>query len=47
MTTSFQWTDGNDEAFHRFYLKTEAYYNRLVGGIDNRQDYVPHGYRLI
>lgn len=42
MTTSFRWTDGNDEAFHRFYLKTEAYYNILVGGIGNRQDYVPH-----
>ncbi|MBR0173286.1 MAG: GNAT family N-acetyltransferase [Lachnospiraceae bacterium] len=42
MTISFRWRNGNDVVFHRLYLQTEAYYNSLVGGICNRQDYVPH-----
>ena len=28
----FKWTDGNDEAFHQFYIETEKYYSQIVGG---------------
>ena len=28
-----KWTDGNDEDFQRFYLKTEEYYSSIVGAI--------------
>ena len=27
----YKWTDGNDEDFQRFYLKTEEYYSSIVG----------------
>lgn len=33
----YKWTDGNDEDFQRFYLKTEEYYSSIVGGIENRK----------
>ena len=29
----YKWTDGNDEDFQRFYLKTEEYYSSIVGAI--------------
>lgn len=32
----FKWTDGTDEIFHRFYLITEDYYSKIVGGVENR-----------
>lgn len=37
----FIWTDGRDEAFRKFYIKTEEYYSEIVGGIDNRRGFVP------
>lgn len=40
--TEYRWTDGNDGDFHRFYLETEAYYSRIVGGLQNRQAFVPY-----
>ncbi len=39
---SFKWTNGYDEAFKDFYLKTEEYYSSLVGGIDNRRSFVKY-----
>ena len=38
----FKWTDGTNEVFRRFYIKTEDYYSEMVGGIDNRRGYVPY-----
>ncbi|HOC32648.1 MAG TPA: GNAT family N-acetyltransferase [Ruminococcus flavefaciens] len=38
----YKWTDGNDEDFQRFYLATEEYYSSIVGGIDNRKDFIPY-----
>lgn len=38
----FRWTDGNDSDFHMFYIKTEAYYNRLTGGSANRSGFIPY-----
>ena len=29
---TFTWTDGNNEAFKDFYIKTEEYYSKIVGG---------------
>jgi len=42
MQLSFRWTDGNDRDFQRFYLKTEEYYNQLVGGAENRKAFIPY-----
>ncbi len=39
---TYKWTDGNNEDFHRFYLKTEEYYSRLVGGKGNRAAFIPY-----
>lgn len=39
---TFRWTDGNDRDFHMFYLKTEAYYNQLMGGSANRTGFIPY-----
>ena len=38
----YKWTDGNDEDFQRFYLKTEEYYSSIVGGIENRKGFIPY-----
>ena len=38
----YRWTDGKDEDFHWFYLETEAYYSRIVGGVENRRAFVPY-----
>lgn len=38
----FKWTDGTSEIFHKFYLITEDYYSRLVGGAENRKLFIPH-----
>ena len=42
MKVVFKWTDGNNEDFQNFYLKTEEYYSSIVGGIKNREDFVPY-----
>ena len=42
MRTEYKWTDGNDEEFHKFYLKTEDYYSSIVGGLKNREAFVPY-----
>ena len=42
MQLSFRWTDGNDRDFQDFYLKTEEYYNQLVGGAANRKAFAPY-----
>ena len=38
----YKWTDGTDESFQRFYIITEDYYSKIVGGIENRKSYVPY-----
>ena len=38
----FKWTDGNDEAFHQFYIETEKYYSQIVGGAEKRAGFVPY-----
>ena len=38
---TFIWTDGNDETFQNFYVKTEGYYSKIVGGKDKREAFIP------
>ena len=38
----FTWTDGNNDVFQKFYIKTEEYYSRIVGGIENRKAFIPY-----
>ena len=38
----YRWTDGNDEDFHRFHIKTEEYYNQIAGGLANRTAFVQY-----
>lgn len=40
--TDYRWTDGNDEDFRIFYLKTEEFYSSIVGGRKNREAFVPY-----
>lgn len=42
MKIDFVWADGSDKAFVDFYIVTENYYSRLVGGIHNRKVFVPY-----
>ena len=42
MAIEYIWTDGADEDFQTFYLKTEEYYSRIVGGEDNRRGFIPY-----
>ena len=42
MQPSFRWTDGKDRDFQSFWLKTEEYYNQLVGGAGNRKAFMPY-----
>lgn len=42
MDPRFVWTHGGDEVFRRFYLVTEAYYSRIVGGEENRKGFIPY-----
>lgn len=44
MRTEYKWTDGSNKDFIRFYSKTEEYYSNLVGGLQNRQGFVPYNY---
>ena len=38
----FRWTDGTNKDFHKFYLITEDYYNKIVGGAENRKSFIPY-----
>lgn len=38
---TYHWTDGSHPAFRRFYAVTEAYYSRVVGGKENRAEFIP------
>ena len=38
----YKWTDGNDIDFQKFYMKTEEYYSNIVGGIENRKEFIPY-----
>ena len=42
MNMEYVWTDGNNEVFQRFYLKTEEYYSKIVGGKKNRTGFIPY-----
>ncbi|MCR5122441.1 MAG: GNAT family N-acetyltransferase [Ruminococcus sp.] len=42
MELRFEWTDGNNEDFARFYRVTEDYYSALVGGEDKRKGFIPY-----
>ena len=42
MQPSFRWTDGKDRDFQSFWLKTEEYYNHLVGGAGNRKAFMQY-----
>ena len=42
MNIDYKWTDGCDEDFHKFYLKTEEFYSSIVGGLKNREAFVPY-----
>ncbi len=38
----YRWTNGESEDFKRFYLITEEYYSKIVGGFKNRTSFVPY-----
>lgn len=38
----YRWTNGENEDFKKFYLITEEYYSKLVGGIQNRSAFLPY-----
>ncbi|MBQ4271605.1 MAG: GNAT family N-acetyltransferase [Clostridiales bacterium] len=38
----FRWTNGNDKDFQKFYLETEEYYSKIVGGKKNRTGFIPY-----
>ena len=40
MKIDYEWTDGSNEDFHKFYLKTEKFYSSIVGGLKNRTAFV-------
>ncbi len=42
MKIEYKWTDRNNEDFRRFYLKTEEFYSSIVGGLKNREEFVPY-----
>ena len=42
MKIDYKWTDGNNDDFHKFYLKTEEFYSNIVGGLKNRTAFVPY-----
>ena len=42
MKIDYEWTDGSNEDFHKFYLKTEEFYSSIVGGLKNRTAFVPY-----
>ena len=42
MKIDYKWTDGNNEDFQKFYLKTEEFYSSIVGGLKNREAFVPY-----
>ena len=42
MKIDYRWTDGNDEDFRKFYRKTEEFYSSIVGGMKNREAFVPY-----
>ena len=42
MKTDYVWTDGNNEDFQKFYLKTEEFYSSIVGGRKNREAFIPY-----
>ena len=42
MKIDYRWTDGNDEDLRKFYLKTEEFYSSIVGGLKNREAFVPY-----
>ena len=39
---SYLWTDGTNKDFQSFYQKTEEYYSKIAGGLENRKDFVPY-----
>ena len=41
-TISYLWTNGNNKDFQSFYQKTEEYYSKIAGGLENRKDFVPY-----
>ena len=42
MDIEYRWTNGNNEDFRYFYIMTEEYYSKIVGGISNRSGFVPY-----
>ena len=42
MNIDYKWTDGRNEDFQKFYLKTEEFYSSIVGGLKNRAAFVPY-----
>lgn len=42
MMIDYRWTDGRNEDFYKFYLKTEEYYSNIVGGLKNREAFIPY-----
>ena len=39
---TYVWTDVSNTVFQNFYLKTEEYYSKIVGGKNKREAFVPY-----
>ena len=42
MKVDYIWTNGNNEDFQKFCIKTEKFYSSIVGGLKNRVAFVPY-----
>lgn len=42
MEITYEWTDGGNADFLRFYVKTEDFYSSIVGGKKNRAAFIPY-----
>ncbi len=43
-TVVYRWTDGTDPSFYQFYIITEEYYSKIVGGEENRKSFIPYNF---
>lgn len=42
MSFRYVWTDGCNEEFYNFSIHMEEYYNKMVGGSENRKSFIPY-----
>lgn len=42
MNFRYVWTDGGNEDFCKLSIQMEEYYNKMVGGSENRKSFIPY-----